>query len=102
MVRPEPRGPFSDVCRERLDVDTQIGHEAPHDGDRILSTAPGIHEDLRVRTHRQDQALPPRLCDGGHGCRVMHIARVEQRNDDTRVEDNYRHSRRSFFRAPFG
>jgi hypothetical protein len=33
---------------------------------------------------------------------VMHVSRVEERDDDARVEDGYRHSRRSFWRDPFG
>lgn len=102
MLRPKPRGALGDLCRERLDADTKIGHESRHDGDRILSTAPGIHEDLRVRARRQHQGLPARLSYGRHGHRVMQVTGVEQGNDDTCVEDDYRHSRRSLFRAPFG
>jgi hypothetical protein len=33
---------------------------------------------------------------------VMSVSRVQQRNDNARVEDDYRHSRRSFCNAPFG
>jgi hypothetical protein len=33
---------------------------------------------------------------------VVRVARVQEGNHDARVEDDYRHSRRSFFRAPFG
>jgi hypothetical protein len=29
---------------------------------------------------------------------VMHVSRVKQRYDDAGVEDDYRHSRRSFWR----
>jgi hypothetical protein len=32
---------------------------------------------------------------------VVRVAGVEQRNDDASVEDDYRHSRRSFCSVPF-
>jgi hypothetical protein len=33
---------------------------------------------------------------------VMRVVRVQERDDDARVENGYRHSRRSFWSAPFG
>ena len=102
MAGPEPCRALCDVRRERLDPDTQIGHETPDDGDRLGTTTGGIDEDLRVRTRGQDQRLAARLAYAGHGRGVVGVARVEQRDDDARVEDDYRHSRRSFWRDPFG
>lgn len=102
MLRPELCGAFRDVGREWLDAHAQIGHELPHDRDRIPPAPPGIHQDLRVRACREDQRLLARTPEGGHRCRVVRVAGVEQGNDDARVENDYRHSRRSFFRAAFG
>ena len=102
MAGPEPRGTLSDVRRERLDPDAQIGHETSDNGDRLGSTAGGIDEDLSVGTRRQDQRLAARLTESRHGRGVVGVARVEQRDDNTRVEDDYRHSRRSFWSDPFG
>jgi hypothetical protein len=33
---------------------------------------------------------------------MVRVARVKERDDDARVEDDYRHSPRSFCRDPFG
>jgi hypothetical protein len=33
---------------------------------------------------------------------MVRIARVQRRNDDARVDGDYRHSRRRFFNASFG
>ena len=102
MAGPEPGGAFCDVRRERLDPDTQVGHEAPDDGDRLRATTRGINEDLGVGTRREDQHIAARLTESGRGRGVVGVARVEQRDDDARVEDDYRHSRRSFWSDPFG
>src|SRR5207244_3308408 len=69
---------------------------------RVGPAAPRIDEDLRVRARGQDQLRPPRVPDGLDRRRVVWVACVEERDDDTRVEDDYRHSRRSFCRDPFG
>ena len=102
MAGPEPRGAFCHVCRQRLDPDAQIGHETSDDGDRLGATAGGIDEDLGIGTRRQDQRLAARLSESGRSRGVVGVARVEQRDDNTRVEDDYRHSRRSFWSDPFG
>ena len=102
MVCPEPGGPFGDLLGERLDSNAQVGHESPHDRDRVRSAAPGVNEDLGVRARRQDQLLPTRLPDCRDRRGVVRVTCVEERDDDTRVEDGYRHSRRSFCRDPFG
>ena len=102
MAGPEPRGALCHVRRERLDPDTQIGHETSDDGDRLRAVAGGIDEDLGVRTRRQNQRLTACLAYSGHGRGVVGVAGVEQRDNDARVEDYYRHSRRSFWRDPFG
>lgn len=102
MAGPESRGPLRGVCGQRLDLDAQVGHELPDDGDRLGSATPGIDEDLGVRARRQNEcftACPPYCGDGGG---VVRVAAVEQRNDDAGVEDDYRHSRRSFCSVPFG
>ena len=96
MAGPEPRGAFCDIRRERLDPDAQIGHEASDNGNRLRATAGGIDEDLGVGTRWQDQHLAARLAYTGYGRGVVGVARVEQRDDDARVEDDDRHSRRSF------
>ena len=98
----ESGGALGDVRRERLDVDTQVGHESPDHGDSTEAPTPGIDEDLGVGARGQDQGLPAPLPDGSHGGRVVRVVGVEQGNDDARVDDDYRHSRRSFCRAPFG
>ena len=102
MACAESGGAPGDVRRERLDVDTQVGHETPDDGDSIGAAAPGIDENLRMGAGRQDQPLSAHLRERGHGGRMVRGAAVAQRDDDARVDDDYRHSRRSFFRDPFG
>lgn len=102
MVRPNPRGALGDGRREWLDANAQIGYQPSHDGDRSRSAAPRIHEDLRVGARRQDQGVLSRFAHGGHGRGVTRVARIEQGDDDARVENDYRHSRRSFSTAPFG
>ena len=102
MACAESGGALSDVRRERLDVDAQVGHETPDHRDSIGTAAPGIDENLGVGAGRQDQPLSASLRERGHGGRMVRVAGVEQRNDDTRVDDDYRHSRRSFFSDPFG
>ena len=102
MTCPESRGALRDVRRERLDADPQVRHELSHNGHRSEAAAPGVHEDLGVRAGRQDQRFASRLPHGGHRRGVVRVARVQQRDDDARVEDDYRHSRRSFRSDPFG
>ncbi len=102
MAGAESGGALGDVRRERLDVDAQVGHETPDDGDSIGAAAPGIDENLRVGAGRQDQPLSARLRERGHRGRMVRVAGVEQGDDDARVDDDYRHSRRSFFSDPFG
>jgi hypothetical protein len=75
-----------------LDVDAQVGHELPDDGDRLRSATPGIYEDLGVRARRQNEGVTACLPHGGYGGGVVRIAGVE---------DDYRHSRRSFCSVPF-
>ena len=102
MACPESGGALCDVRRERLDVDAEVGHETPDDGDSTGAAAPGIDENLRIGAGRQDQPLSAHPRERGHGGRMVRVAAVEQRDDDARVDDDYRHSRRSFFRDPFG
>ena len=99
---PEPCRAFCDLRRERLDPNAQIGHETSDDSDCLGATTGGIDADLSVRTRGQDQHFAARLAYAGHGGSVVSVARVEQRDNDARVEDDYRHSRRSFCRDPFG
>ena len=101
MPGPESRGVFRGVGSQRLDVDTEVGHELPDDGDRLGSATPGIHEDLGVRARGQDECFTARLPYGRYGGGVVCVAGVEQRDDDAGVEDDYRHSRRSFCSVPF-
>jgi len=98
----ESRGALCGVRCQRLDVDTQVGHELPDDGDRLGSATPGIYEDLGVRARRQDECFTACLPYGGDGGGVVRVAGVEQRDDDPGVEDDYRHSRRSLCSVPFG
>jgi len=102
VVCPEPGGQLGDLLGERCDADAQVRHESPDDRDRVGSAAPRIDEDLGVRARGQDQLLPPGVPDGLDPRRVVRVARVEERDDDARVEDDYRHSRRNFCRDPFG
>ena len=102
MAGPESRSLLRGVSCQWLDVDTQVGHELPDDGDRLRSPTPGIYEDLGVRACRQDESFTAGLPYGGYGCGVVRVAGVEHRDDDAGVEDDYRHSRRSFCRVPFG
>ena len=84
MVCPEPGGQLGDLLGERCDADAQVRHESPDDRDRVGSAAPRIDEDLRVRARGQDQLLPPRVPDGLDRRRVVWVACVEERDDDTR------------------
>jgi len=102
VAGPESRGALRGVSCQRLDVDTQVGHELPDDGDRFWSATPGIYEDLGVRARRQDECFTACLPYGGYGGGVVGVAGVERRDDDAGVEDDYRHSRRSFCSVPFG
>ena len=102
VARPEPGGAFGDVRREGLDADAEIGQESPDERDRIGPAAPGVDEDLGIRARRQDQRLPPCPAEGLDRRGVVRVVRVEERDDDARVEDGYRHSRRSFRRDPLG
>ena len=101
MAGPESRGALRGGSNQRLDVDTQVGHELPDDGDRLGSATRGIYEDLGVGARRQDECFTASLPYGGYGGGVVRVAGVEQRDDDAGVEDDYRHSRRSFCRVPF-
>lgn len=101
MAGPESRGALRGVGCQRLDMDTQVGHELPDDGDRLRSATRGIYEDLGVRARRQDQCFTACQPYGGYGGGVVSVAGVEQRDDDPSVEDDYRHSRRSFCSVPF-
>ena len=101
MAGPESRGALRGVGCQRLDVDTQVRYELPDDGDRVGSATPGIYEDLGVRARRQDERFTACLPYGGYGGGVVRVAGVEQRDDDAGVEDDYRHSRRSFCSVPF-
>jgi len=98
----EPGGALGDACRERLDANTQVGQEPLDERDRVGPAAPGVDEDLGVRARGQDQLLPPCPADGSDRGGVVGVVRVEERDDKARVEDDYRHSRRSFRRDPFG
>lgn len=102
MAGPESGGPLGDIRCERLDPDAQVTHESLDDRDGVGSAAPGIDEDLGICARWQDQRLPMRLPDGHARRRMVRVARVEERDNDARVEDDYRHSRRSFCRDPFG
>ena len=102
MTGAESRGALRGARSQWLDVDTQVGHELPDDGDCFGSATPGIDENFGVRARRQDEHLATYLPDGRARRRMVGVACVEERDDDARVEDDYRHSRRSFCRAPFG
>lgn len=102
MAGPESRGALCGVSCQGLDVDTQVGHELSDDRDRLGSATPRIYEDLGVRARRQDECFTACLPHGGYGGGVVRVAGVEQRDDDAGVEDDYRHSRRSFCSVPFG
>ena len=102
MACAESGGALGDVRRERLDVDTQVGHETPDDGDSIGAAAPGIDENLRIGAGRQDQPLSAHLRERGHGGRMVRVAAVDASVVVALLDDDYRHSRRSFFRDPFG
>ena len=102
MARPEPGGALRNLRRERRDADAQIGQESLDDRDRLGPVAPGIDKDLSVRAGGEDQLLPPHVTDGRNRRGVVRVARVEERDDDAGVEDDYRHSRRSRRSVPFG
>ena len=102
MAGPESGGPLGDIRCERLEPDAQVTHESPDDRDGVGSATPGIDEDLGVCARRQDERFTACLPYGDYGGGVVRVAGVEQRDDDARVEDDYRHSRRSFCRDPFG
>lgn len=102
MARPEPGGALRDLRREWRDANAQIGQESLDDRDRLGPVAPGIDKDLGVCAGGEDQLLPPRMTDGRDRRGVVRVVRVEKRDDDAGVEDDYRHSRRSFRREPFG
>ena len=101
MAGPESRGALRGGSCQWLDVDTQVGHELPDDGDRLGSATRGIYEDLSIRARRQDECFTACLPYGRDGGGVVCVAGIEQRDDDASVEDDYRHSRRSFCSVPF-
>ena len=102
MSRPEVGRACGKVRGEGLDTDSQLVEESPDDADGLDPGTPGIDEHLGVRAGRQDQLLPAHATDGVDRCPVMGVLGVQERDDDARVEDAYRHSLRSFRRAPLG
>lgn len=102
MARPQPGRALGDVGGERFDVDAEVGQESLHDRHCLWSAAPWVHEHFGVGAGWEHEVFAPEPVNGGNRRHVMRIAGVEECDHDARVEDDYRHSRRSFSRAPFG
>ena len=102
MRRPEAGRPRGKIGGEGCDPDSCFIEESPDHANRLHPCTPGIDEHLGVRAGRQNQLLAARVIDGVNGGPVMGVLAVEEGDDDARVEDRYRHSLRSFRRAPLG
>ena len=102
MAGTQPGGALGDGCGQGLDPDTQIREEALDDGDRVRAASPGVDQYLGVRTGGNDQLLAACPTDRLDGRRVVRVLTIEKRDDNARVENDYRHSRRSVRRDPLG
>lgn len=78
-----------------------MGQERLDYPDRLGISSSGVNEDLRVGTRRQHQLVESCSMDGLDRGGMMSVGRVEEGDHDAGVEENYRHSRRSFWRAFF-
>lgn len=74
MLGPDSRGAFDYVLGERLDTNPKVVDKSFHYGNHSGSGAPGIHENLGIRAHRQDQGVVSCLPDGGDGGRMVGVA----------------------------
>ena len=102
MDRSETGRTLGDICREGLDTDAELGQESSDDGDGLRPAPPRVDENLGISARGKYQLLAAEPADHPDRRGVVGIVRVEERNDDARIEDDYRHSRRSFCRVPLG
>jgi hypothetical protein len=79
-----------------------IRHEAPYDSDGLRSAPPRVNQDFRIRARWNDEFIGTRSGYRFDGCRMVGVIASEERNHHACVENDYRHSRRSFRREPLG
>ena len=96
------RGRLGNAVRERLYANAQVRYETFDDLDRSGSMARGVDERLGIGADRQHHDVPMGARERGPGSRVMGVVRIEERDDDAGVENDYRHSPRSLWSEACG
>jgi hypothetical protein len=97
VPRPEPGSLPRDVCRCRLDARREGRQKRVHRGRGVLALAECADERLRIGRHWHDDRVGglESSCETGASRFVVDVVRVEDGDDDGRVEDRQSHSRRS-------
>ena len=87
---------------DRFDAKGEVDHELARRVHRGSAAASWTDEHLGVRARGEDHVTTLQSGQRCDGSAVMPISRVQERDRDARVQDDYRHSLRSSARYPEG
>ena len=102
MGCPQSRRSLRNIGTDRFDAKGEVNHELTRRVHRGSTAASRPDEHLGIRAGWEDHVT---ALQSGQRCdrsAVMRIGRVQERDRDARVEDDYRHSLRSPARYPEG
>lgn len=102
MAGTKSRGSASDLGGDRNDDDRDLGQISFHLSHPLRCHSVWTNEHLRERARREQLVIGSTRLQRGDRGGMVRVARIEERDDDAGVEDYAGHSRRSFFRYPFG
>ena len=102
MGYPQSRRSLGNISSDRFDANREVDNELSRRVHRGWAAASRADEHVRIRAGWEDHVIGLQPDQRGNRPAVMRIGRVKERDRDARVENDYRHSRRSPARYPEG